>query len=92
MRNATMLERKRLAKTANTTEGHLRQVSGGYRTGGAASTTPDLARQLEFSSLKMQRDGLPPLSRESLCPACGRCELAKRARETLPITDIDPIV
>ena len=83
MRNATMLERKRLAKAANTTEGHLRQVSGGYRNGGAASTTPDLARQLEKAVYKLRREGLPTINRESLCIACGRCELAKIAREHL---------
>lgn len=81
VKKATIEERKRLAKLALTTPGHIMQIAGAYRTDGVASTTPELARRLEAAAIKIHREGLPELVREDLCIACGRCELARKARE-----------
>lgn len=80
MAEASAAEKTKLARMAKTSVGMLRQVAGGYRTKGKPNTSPELARRLEIASEKMEREGLPGLQRESLCQACGRCELAKRAR------------
>jgi hypothetical protein len=75
---ATRDELDKLARYAKTTVGTIRQISGGYRTDGAASTTPEVARSIELASTKLLREGLPLIPRESLCPACAQCEYAKR--------------
>jgi hypothetical protein len=74
MRKHTLNDKIVLAKNAGTTVGTLRQIAGGYRTDGKVSTTPELARRIEIASKG-------ELRRENLCVACGKCELAKIARE-----------
>lgn len=78
MRGATAQEAQRLARLAKTTLGTLRQIAGGYRTDGKASTTPDLARRIEIASAEV---GPRTVLREELCSACAKCDLAKRARQ-----------
>ena len=80
MTSATPKERKRLASLAKTTLGNLQQLAGAYRTEGRANLDSDLARRVEIATEKMQREGLPVLARESLSPACSRCEFAKQCR------------
>jgi len=80
MHLASHEQKQQLAKLANTSVGTLQQIAGGYRNGGKINTTPDLARRVEVASSKMVEVGLPEIPRESLCQACGRCELAKQAR------------
>lgn len=76
---ATSIEQHRaLARLAKTTPDSLHQTAGAYRTKGKLTLTPDFARRLEEACLR-QPDA-PPLRREDLCPACGRCELAKAGR------------
>jgi len=75
--NATPADLRALARAAGTTVGTLRQTAGGYRTRGKLQVTPDLARRLELAAEKL--GPLPALDRTKLCPACGRCDLAKRA-------------
>lgn len=81
MATATPAERARLAASAKTTIGTLKQVAGGYRTEGKPSTTPELARRVELASVRLVRDGLPVLKREDLCQACGKCEYAKLVKK-----------
>jgi len=78
--SATRTELDRLAKFAKTTVGTIRQISGGYRTEGEARATPELARNIELAAIKVHREGLPPLRREDLCPACAKCEYLKNSR------------
>lgn len=78
---ATQDEKSKLAKLAAITRENLRWVAGGYRSKGRVDVSPELARKMELASIKLQRAGLDPLRREQLCQACGRCELAKAARQ-----------
>jgi len=78
---ATPKQREQLAKLAGTTLGTLRQIAGGYRTGGKLQVGPELARSLEIASRKVNRstpEAMAILLRTDLCPACGRCEFAKK--------------
>lgn len=71
----------RLAKLAKTTVGTLRQIAGGYRNAGKASTTAELARRIEEATAKIEDAAGPRrVLREELCTACARCDLAKIAR------------
>ena len=72
---ATREEALLLAKRAKTSLGVLRQIAGGYRTGGAASTTPEAARRIEIASKSVTPDMVIP--REALCQACAKCEYLK---------------
>jgi hypothetical protein len=78
---ATQDEKGKLAKLAAITRENLRWVAGGYRSKGKVDISPELARRMELASIKIFRAGLEPLRREQLCQACGRCELAKAARQ-----------
>ena len=72
----------RLARLAKTTVGTLRQIAGGYRNNGKASTTPELARRIEKATITIENEAGPRrVLREELCSACARCDLAKIARE-----------
>jgi NAD-dependent dihydropyrimidine dehydrogenase PreA subunit len=72
LQSADAKERLQLAEDAKTTTGQLYQLAGGHRVAG-----PGLARKIELASAKLEREGLPKLKREELCPACGVCEFAK---------------
>lgn len=80
LKEATIPQRERLIKYAKTTLGGLRQLAGAYRTGGKVHATPELAAAIEKASIKVGGE-LPAIKREDLCLACGKCELAKIARE-----------
>lgn len=80
--SATKEELDRLGAMSKRSVAFLRQIAGGYRTNGAARTTPEVARDVELATVRMQRKGLPIVYRESLCPACSRCEHLKMAKET----------
>jgi NAD-dependent dihydropyrimidine dehydrogenase PreA subunit len=76
--NASIPQRDKLIKLSRTTLGGLRQLAGAYRTNGKVHATPELAALVEKAAAKI--DVLPVIHREDLCPACGKCELAKTAR------------
>lgn len=81
MQRSTFEQKNRLAALAKTTLGTLRQLAGGYRTGGKVRATPELARRIEEADAVMQHQpGLPEIKREDLCVACSACDLAKTAR------------
>lgn len=79
---ATPKQKRRLARLAKTTVGSLHQLAGSYRTNGKLSASPELARRIEISARKMAlmrgQPAMPQLLRVDLCPACRRCEFAKR--------------
>lgn len=77
---ATIPERNKLIKFAKTSLGGLRQLAGAYRTKGKIRATPEVAAAVEKAAAKIHHEGLPVIKREDLCPACGKCELAKIAR------------
>jgi len=77
---ATREELERLGSISKRTVATIRQIAGGYRTEGAARTTPEVARDIEIATIKMQRPGLPAVYRESLCPACAKCEHQRNAK------------
>lgn len=81
MTAATAEEKSKLAKLAGLSRAALAWAAGGYRSGGRADVAPEAARKIELAAGKIARDGLPTIRREDLSPACGRCELAKRARK-----------
>jgi hypothetical protein len=81
--NATTQERLKLAELSGTTPGTLDQIRGGYRTDGTLSASPEMACKIEKASIILQREGLPPLPREDLCPVCGACDLARVARQVV---------
>ena len=68
----TLTQRKRLAKLAKTSDKYLNHLQSGRRHASA-----ELAIRLERGAARMGID----LPREELCAACGKRELAKRARE-----------
>lgn len=80
LRAATPKEREKLATLASTTIGSLNQFAGAYRTGGLLNVDADMARRIELATVKLQREGLPVVARESLSPACAKCEFAKTCR------------
>ena len=75
IKDLTPEQRRRIATLAKTTDGALRHVQSGRRQASA-----DMAIRVEAAA---KRVGLS-LPRESLCSACGGCDLAKRARK-LPL-------
>lgn len=75
LRLATPDEIKKLAIYAKTSVAVLRQIGGGYRTQGAARTTPETAQAISKATRKLARDGLPAIKQEDLCPACRTCSL-----------------
>lgn len=83
MQRTTTKQQQRLATLARTTIGNLRQIAGGYRTKGKASTTAELALRIDRASavMKSREPDLPLIPRESLSAACSRCEFAKRCRK-----------
>ena len=76
MTAATTAEQSALARRARTSRAYLYQLAVGDRVASA-----ELARRLELAAetLAAKNPALPSLGRESLCPACGRCEYAKAA-------------
>ena len=79
--NAKKAEVEKLVKMAKTSLGTLRQIAGGYRTEGEARTTPEKARAVEIATHKLSREGLAPVLRGELCPACSQCEYQKLCKE-----------
>lgn len=75
---ATLKQARLLAEKAGTTLGNLRQIAGGYRTKGAASTTPETALALEVASREIPE--VKPLNREDLCIACARCDYLQQIK------------
>lgn len=67
--------RKALAARIGTSPAGLHQLHKAYRTAGKLSLTADLAARVEAAT-----DGA--VRREDCCVACGRCDLAKKARES----------
>ncbi len=63
-----------LAQAIGTSPAGLHQIAHAYRTSGKLSLTPDLAARVEAAT------GGAVL-REQCCVACGKCDLARRARE-----------
>lgn len=80
MAKATPTEKTRLARLAGISRAVLQWTAGSYRTKGKINVAPDIARKIEIASVKLVRDGLPPLKRETLSATCARCEYAKRAK------------
>ena len=66
-------QKRALATAVGTTPAGLHQIAHGYRTKGHLSLTPDLAARIEAAT------GGAVL-REQCCQACGRCDLAVKAR------------
>lgn len=74
MKDTTRRERAALAKKMRVALGTLDHIAGGLR-----QPSADMARRIEEATIKL---GWPaPITRESLCSACGKCELAKTARK-----------
>ena len=82
---ASIPQRDRLVRLAKTTLGSLHQLAGAYRTNGKLRATPELAAAVEKAAFKISiaDESLPVIHREDLCPACGKCELAKIARSSM---------
>jgi hypothetical protein len=72
-KNLTPDAKRSLALAIGTTPAGLHQLAHAYRTSGKLSLTPDLAARVEAAT------GGAVL-REQCCVACGRCELAEKAR------------
>ena len=73
---ATKEQLEALAAGAGTTVGTLRQIAGGYRTGGKAAVSAELALRVEHASVAMLVDsGVRPVLRGDLCAACAGCDL-----------------
>lgn len=70
--NTTRRQRAVLAKKMRVSLGTLDHIASGLR-----QPSADMARRIEEAGVKL---GGPVTVRESLCKACGRCELAKVAR------------
>ena len=68
--------KRELALAIGTTTAGLHQMAHAYRGKGKLSLTPDLAARVEAAT------GGAVL-REQSCVACGRCELAKKARASV---------
>lgn len=66
-------QKRALATAAGTTPAGLHQIAHSYRTKGVLSLTPELAARIEAAT------GGAVL-REQCCQACGRCDLAVKAR------------
>lgn len=67
--------RKALAARIGTSPAGLHQMAHAYRTKGVLSLTADLAARVEAAT-----GGA--VKREDCCVACGKCDLAKKARES----------
>ncbi len=80
--NATPEERSKLAKVVGTSTESLRQMAFGFRTGGELRVSAETAHAIEKGTNRLKRSGLHPVRREKLCPACGGCDLAKKARKS----------
>lgn len=65
--------KRELAAAIGTTPAGLHQIAHAYRTAGKLSLTPDLAARIEAATSGA-------VLREQSCPACGRCDLAAKAR------------
>jgi DNA-binding transcriptional regulator YdaS (Cro superfamily) len=68
----TVGQRKRIASLMGTSDGSLRHVHAGRRQASA-----ETAIRIERAAKRIGLD----IKRESLCEACGRCDLAKKARK-----------
>ena len=68
--------RKALAARIGTSPAGLHQLSHAYRTKGVLSLTADLAARVEAAT-----DGA--VLREQCCQACGKCDLARKARDVV---------
>lgn len=78
LRHLSPVGRRLFAEYAGTSRSHLNNVTSSGKTVG-----PDLACRLEAAADRV-RDvdrRVPRLRREDLCPACGRCDLARVARK-----------
>lgn len=70
-------QKRDLAARIGTSPAGLHQIAHAYRTSGALSLTPELAARIEAAT------GGAVL-REQSCPACGKCDLAAKARASQP--------
>lgn len=77
-------EIQKLAQSADTTVGHLRQIAGGYRNEGRAVVEAGLAGRIEMGAARLRGKNavLPVLLRTDLCPACRGCQYAKSCLNT----------
>lgn len=73
LKNLTPAQRNALADKMKMNRDALRHISTGYR--GASA---EMAIKIERAATRM---GFA-IQRESLCAACGGCELARKARKT----------
>lgn len=62
-------QKRDLAAACGSTVGALHQAAHAYRTAGALTLSPELARTIEIAL-----DGA--VKREQMCPACTKCEYA----------------
>lgn len=74
-RGADADERHDVAQAAEMTPEVLRQAAHAYRTDGAPALSPDAARRVEHALGGR-------VLRSELCPACGRCEFAPKAKQS----------
>ena len=71
IKDITTEQRKRIARLAKTSDGFMRHVQAGRRRPSA-----EMAIRIEVAAGRIGVD----LPRESLCAACGGCDLARAAR------------
>ena len=74
IKDITTDQRKRIARLAKTSDGFLRHVQSGRRKASA-----EMAIRIEAAAARVGVE----IRRESLCAACGGCDLAREARESL---------
>jgi hypothetical protein len=65
---ATGEEKKSMAEHCKTTTETLRQEAHAYRNDGALNIGPGRAAYVASASRRLEREGLPALKREDLCP------------------------
>lgn len=69
----TPIQRQKIADKMQISIESLRQMGYAYRTAGKLALSPEMAAKVEKHT---------QIPREKLCPACGKCDLAKKARST----------
>lgn len=72
--STTRRERTTLAKKMRVALGTLDHIASGIR-----QPSANMARRIEEATIALGWEA--PITRESLCEACGKCDLAKAARK-----------
>ncbi len=73
-------ERAALARRLSTTTENLRQIAFAYRSVGVSRLSADKAVIVEQYTAQTEREGLPRVSQESVCPGCMDCPYLKKCR------------